>query len=338
MAGSFRHPVVRGDKMGHDIANATLVNLYLQMLKIRLVELAIEAHYPEREMQTPIHSAIGQEGIAAGVCAQMTREDLVFSTHRSHAHYLAKGGDLQRMIAELYNRETGCARGRGGSMHLIDLTAGFAGSSAIVGGGIALATGAALALLLRKKEAVAIAFFGDGAAEEGVLYESINFAALKKLPVIFICENNLYSIGSPIGNRQRPVSIFKRFQGFEIPSLQVDGNDVEAVYRAAGQVIHQARQGEGPAFIECMTYRMRDHHGIMTGVAAGYQTQEEWDDWARRCPLQRLEDKLIASRVITLVQKENHSLQIQKEIAAAFDFARSSPLPDPAQLDENLYG
>jgi TPP-dependent pyruvate/acetoin dehydrogenase alpha subunit len=320
------------------IENEIMVNLYLQMLKIRLTELTIEARYPENEMKTPIHASIGQEAIAVGVCTQLDRKDLVFSNHRSHAHYLAKGGDLKKLIAELYNRETGCSRGRGGSMHLIDPAAGFPGSSSIVGGGIAFATGAALAFSLQKKIGVALTFFGDGAAEEGILYESINFATLKNLPVIFVCENNLYAVCSPLSNRQTSIPIFQRFQGCGMPCRLVDGNDVAEVYRVAGEAILNARQDQGPSFIECRTYRLRDHHGTKTGVEVGYQTKDEWEGWECRCPLKRLEVKLEERNLLTRTQKEKQMLRLQTEIDAAFDFARNSPLPDPRDLCENLYG
>lgn len=314
------------------------LNLYRSILRIRLVELAIEERYPENEMRTPIHSAIGQEGVAAGVCAQLGREDLVFGNHRSHAHYLAKGGDLRALIAELYNRETGCARGRGGSMHLIDPAAGFPGSSAIVGGGIALATGAALAFLLQGKNTVAVTLFGDGAAEEGILYESINFAALKNLPVIYVCENNWYAVGSPLSSRQKPIPIFQRFQGCGIPCLQVDGNDAEATYSVAGAAVSRARGGEGPSFIECLTYRFRDHHGTKTGVEAGYQPKEEWEQWQDKCPLKILEERLTRQGLMSPELKAELVAGLEREINEAFDYARASPFPDPRNIGDCLYG
>jgi TPP-dependent pyruvate/acetoin dehydrogenase alpha subunit len=314
------------------------LDLYRSILRIRLVELAIEKRYPENEMRTPIHSAIGQEGVAAGVCAQLSREDLVFGNHRSHAHYLAKGGDLRALLAELYNRETGCARGRGGSMHLLDPAAGFPGSSAIVGGGIALATGAALAFLLQGKKAVAVTFFGDGAAEEGILYESINFVALKNLPVIYVCENNGYAVSSPLSNRQKPIPIFQRFQGFAIPCRQVDGNDAEAVCHAAGEAVDRARGGEGPSFIECLTYRFRDHHGTKTGVEAGYQTKKEWEQWQNKCPLKIMAERLTSQGLLTPESQAELIAGLDREINEAFDYARAGPFPDPRNVGDGLYG
>lgn len=319
------------------IDNEVLVHMYANMLRIRMVELAIEGRYREDEMRTPIHASIGQEAVPVGVCTHLRPGDLVFSNHRSHAHYLAKGGDLKSMLAELYNRATGCTQGRGGSMHLIDRSAGFSGSSAIVGGGIALAAGAALAFALQSKNNVAVTFFGDGAAEEGVLYESVNFAALKDLPVIYVCENNLYSVCSPLSNRQKPRPIYKRFEGFDIACRQVDGNDVEEVYSAFEDAGLRARLGLGPSFLECMTYRMRDHHGTKTGVEAGYQSREEWEAWNERCPLRILEARLKEKGLLTPSLKNDLICSFQKEIASAFAFARNSRFPDPDTLLDWLY-
>lgn len=288
-------------------------------------------------MKTPIHSSIGQEAVAVGVCHQLGQEDLIFTNHRSHAHYLAKGGELKAMIAELYNRETGCARGRGGSMHLVDPAAGIPGSSAIVGGGIALATGAALAFSIRGESSVTVTFFGDGASEEGLLYESINFAALKNLPVIYICENNQYAVCSPLANRQKPIPIYKRFQGFDIPCRQIDGNSIEDVYRAAGEAVLHARNGLGPSLLECITYRLRDHHGIKTGVAAGYQSREEWETWEEKCPLKRIEWVLEKRGLLASARKADLVTQLQFEITEAFNFARNSPFPVSTSLSEGLF-
>jgi len=314
-----------------------LTELYTLMLEIRKVQLKIAEYYPEDEMRTPIHLYIGQEAIAAGICANLNADDYVFSNHRGHGHYIAKKGNLNTMIAELYNKETGCSRGRGGSMHLVDTSVGLLGSSSIVAGGIPLATGAALASVFRNDSRVSVAFFGDGAAEEGVLYESINFAVLKKLPVIYVCENNLYSVCSPINRRQPGQDIYKRVEGFSIPACSIDGNDVIAVYKVASQAIDDARKGGGPYFIECKTYRLTDHHDRKTGVEIGYRTQEEWDEWAAKCPIKNLEGILRAQNLIN-----NHKLNeienaIDERIKVAFNFARTSPLPDRNELYKYLY-
>lgn len=314
-----------------------LTELYKIMLEIRKVELKIAEHYPEDEMRTPIHLCIGQEAIAAGVGANLNTSDYVFSNHRGHGHYIAKKGNLKTMIAELYNKETGCSAGRGGSMHLVDTSVGLLGSSSIVAGGIPIATGAALASVLRKDGRVAVAFFGDGAAEEGVLYESINFAVIKKLPVIFVCENNLYSVCSPLDRRQPGTDIYKRVEGFALPACSIDGNDAIEVYKVAGEAINEARQGGGPYFLECKTYRLTDHHDRKTGVETGYRTQEEWDEWAGKCPIKRLEGLLRAQ--ILLTEQEFNAIEsaIDEKIREAFDFAKAGPLPDKNELFKYLY-
>ena len=314
-----------------------LTELYTSMLEIRKVELKIAEHYPENEMRTPIHLCIGQEAVAAGVCANLKTHDYVFSNHRSHGHYIAKKGNIPAMIAELYNKETGCSRGRGGSMHLVDTAVGLLGSSSIVAGGIPLATGTALASVYRNDGRVAVAFFGDGAAEEGVLYESINFAVLKKLPVIYVCENNLYAVCSPHNQRQPGPDIYKRMEGFGIPACSVDGNDALAVYQVANRAINAARQAQGPYFIECKTYRLTDHHDRKTGVEIGYRTQEEWDEWAAKCPIRKLEGMLREQMLLTDQGFRDIEKEIDEKVKAAFEFARTTPLPERSELYKYLY-
>jgi len=321
----------------NDISNEVLRELYRMMLKIRKVELKINELYHEDEMRTPVHLCLGQEAVAAGVCAHLNADDYVFSNHRGHGHYIAKGGDIKAMIAELYNRETGCSKGRGGSMHLIDTSVGLLGTSSIVGGCIPIATGAALGSVLQKKNHVSVAFFGDAAVEEGVLYESINFAMLKKLPVVYVCENNFYSVCSHLSKRQAKDDIYRRFEGLSIPGYRVDGNNVVAVYQIAKEAIDNARNGGGPSFIECRTYRLRDHHGTGSGVEVGYRTQEEVDEWAARCPVRNFERFLIEQNIITASEIGEFAAAIDREIEEAFKFAQASPLPDENETLEYLY-
>lgn len=320
-----------------DIPGEVLMELYNVMLEIRRTELKIAELYHEDEMKTPIHLCIGQEAVAAGVCANLTIEDYVLSNHRGHGHYIAKKGNLKSMIAELYNRESGCSRGRGGSMHLIDIPAGLLGSSSIVAGGIPIATGAALASMLRKDNRVTVVFFGDGAAEEGVLYESINFAVLKKLPVIYVCENNFYSVCSPLKQRQPGADIYKRAKGFSIPSCKIDGNDAVEVYKSAKHAVTCARCGEGPSFIECETYRLTDHHGTRTGVEVGYRTQEELNWWTKKCPVKIMENLLIQEGILTENKLTHITEAIDKRIEEAFAYAKSCPLPDKNELLRDVY-
>lgn len=320
-----------------DIHGEVLRQLYLTMLRIQRVELKVDEFYHQDEMKTPVHLCLGQEAIAAGVCRNLRIDDYVFTNHRGHGHYIAKGGDMKAMVAELYNRETGCSRGRGGSMHLVDISAGLPGSSSIVGGAVPIATGAALASVLKKDGAVSVSFFGDAAVEEGVVYESVNFALLKKLPVIFVCENNLYSVYSSLHKRQPHHEIYRRFTGMSIPSYRVDGNNVIEVYRTAREAIKLARAGGGPSFIECQTYRLRDHHGTGSGVEVGYRTQEEVDEWVERCPVRNFEVFLLERGVLTKAQVGKITSAVNLEVEEAFKFAQESPFPEPDEVTGYLF-
>ena len=319
------------------IPKKTLRELYRVMLEIQKVELKIDELYHEDEMKTPVHLCLGQEAVAAGVCIHLNADDYVFSNHRGHGHYIAKGGDVKSMIAELYNRETGCSKGRGGSMHLIDTSVGILGTSSIVGGCVPIATGAALGSVLKKDNRVSVAFFGDAAVEGGVTYESINFAMLKKLPVVYVCENNFYSVCSHLSKRQANDDIYRRFEGLSIPGYQVDGNNVIEVYRVAKKAIDNARKGGGPSFIECRTYRVRDHHGTSSGVEIGYRTQEEVDEWAAKCPVRNFERFLVERNIMTAAEIEEFAVVIDREVEEAFRFAQASPLPDGDKVLEYLY-
>jgi len=330
------NPIIFDTDIG-DIPREILRGLYVTMLKIQKVELKVAELYHEDEMKTPVHLCLGQEAIAVGVCANLTLDDYILSAHRGHAHYIAKGGDIKAMVAELYNKETGCSRGRGGSMHLIDTSVRLLGTSSIVGGCIPIATGAALGSVLKKDNRVSVAFFGDAAVEEGVIYESINFAMLKKLPVIYVCENNLYSVFSPLSKRQAKDDIYRRFEGLSIPGYRVDGNNVIEVYRIARKAIDNARRGGGPSFIECRTYRLKDHHGTGSGVEVGYRTQGEVDGWATKCPVGCFERFLVEQKIMTTGEIEKIATEIDQEVEEAFEFAQASPLPNEDDVLGHLY-
>ena len=302
------------------------------MLRIRKFQLKIEANYLENEMKTPIHLYIGQEAIAVAVCANLKKEDYISSNHRSHGHYLAKGGNLKALIAELYCKATGCSKGHGGSMHLVDTSVGHYGSSSIVGGGIPIATGLGLAIKMKKKPLVSVVFFSDGAADEGVLYESINFAVLKKLPVIFVLENNQYSVCSHVSSRQACDNIFHAMQPDLMFTRMIDGNDVLEVYETARQAVEQTRSGRGPSFIECKTYRIRGHAGCESQDFKGYRTCEEVEKWKARCPLITYQKKLLEAGVIQPNEIESMEKKIDAELDEAFDCARKDPLPDGKDL------
>ena len=305
----------------------TLLRLYYDMLRIHNVQLRIESLYHLDEMKTPIHLCIGQEAIAVGVCANLNKEDYISSSHRSHGHYLAKGGDLKGLIAELYCRETGCSKGRGGSMHIVDTSVGHMGSSSIVGGGIPIGTGLALAIHMKKQNRVSVVFLGDGAADEGVLYESINFAILKKLPVIYIYENNQFSVCSHISARQAGEIIFHATPPDYMFTKTVDGNAVLEVYEATREAALRARNGQGPSFIECKTYRMRGHAGAGSDVRLGYRPAEEISFWESKCPVTTFREKLLQKGLISQKDVKDMEKDIAFEIDEAFHFAQESPLP-----------
>lgn len=302
-----------------------LHKLLYDMMRIRRVQLAIESRYPENEMKTPVHLCIGQEAVAVGVCANLRKSDFINSTHRGHGHYLAKGGNLRALIAELYGGETGCSRGRGGSMHLIDTRAGHYGSSSIVGGGIPIGTGMGLAIKMRRQKKVSVVFFGDGAADEGVLYESINFAVLKKLPVVYILENNQYSVCSHISARQAGDNIFHAMPPARLMTKIVDGNDVLKVYDAAQKAVLRAGKGLGPSLIECRTYRLSGHAGDESRDVSGYRTNEEIRRWKGLCPVASFQKKLLRKKFITTDDIKKMEKKIDAQVREAFAFAQHAP-------------
>jgi pyruvate dehydrogenase E1 component alpha subunit len=315
-----------------------LLDLYRSMLRIRQVELRIERLYHEDQMKTPIHLCIGQEAIAAGVCAQLRHTDPIFTTYRSHGQYLAKGGDLNAMIAELHCKETGCSKGRGGSMHLIDLSVGHYGSSAIVGGCLPIAAGMALSAQMKGEDRVTAVFFGDGATDEGVYYESVNFAMLKRLPVLFVLEDNEWAVCSHTSARKIGKNLFSAAQPSDLLYMTVDGNDVSAVHDAASTAVDRARQGRGPALLECTTYRIRGHAGSGSDANLGYRSADEIAQWEARCPLRLAEDRLIAAGLLSEVEQAAMKRDIEREIDAAFEFAANSAYPAPETLMNYVYG
>jgi len=316
-----------------------LIKLYKSMLRIRMVEAAIADNYNNkvREMRTPIHLYDGQEAVAVGVCSALSGQDVVFSNHRCHGHYLAKGGSLKRLIAELHNKKTGCCKGRGGSMHLMDQEHGVALTSAIVAGNVSIAVGYALAERIKGTHCVTVVFFGDGASEEGSVYESICFASLKKLPVIFVCENNLYAIATPMSCREPNNDISSKFSTL-LSVQKIDGNDVITVQKAAGRAVNAAREGGGPSLLECMTYRLRDHHNIGNGVDGRFRTEEEVRNWQKKCPIERVKKDLLSEGILSSDQLREIELELNQEIEEAFDYARNSACPDAAELFDGLWG
>jgi TPP-dependent pyruvate/acetoin dehydrogenase alpha subunit len=298
---------------------------YTYLIKVRKTEEAIASEYKNQEMRCPVHLSIGQEAVAVGVSMCLGNEDIVFSNHRCHSHYLAKGGNVDAMIAELYGKSTGCVKGLGGSMHLMDDTVGMLGASSIVGGSIPLAVGAGLTLKMQNKPHAAVTYFGDGAAEEGVFHESMNFAALKKLPVIFVCENNYTATSSPLSARRPMDNIYRHGEVFGIPGTAVDGNDVVAVYEATCKAMERIRNGEGPSLIEAKTFRMLKHVGPEKDLSSGIRTEEEWNRWMAKCPVQRFEEKCLAQNLLSAEAMEKIKKRIEMEIERAFELAKSAP-------------
>ncbi len=323
--------------MRTNLPRGVLIRLYYEMLRIHRVQLRVEDLYHLDEMKTPIHLCIGQEAIAVGVCAHLNKDDYISSSHRSHGHYLAKGGDLKALLAELYCRETGCSKGRGGSMHLVDTSVGHMGSSSIVGGGIPIGTGLALAIRMKRQNRISVVFFGDGAADEGVLYESINFAMLKKLPVIYIYENNQFSVCSPVTSRQVGEVIFHSTPPQYLYTRVADGNSVLEVYAAAKEAVDRVRGFNGPAFIECKTYRVRGHAGAGSDAKLGYRSAEEVAFWEKKCPVATFRSELRQDGMITEGELASMEKEIEREIDEAFRFAQESPLPAGEQLTQYLF-
>lgn len=316
----------------------TLTRLYREMLRIRMVEEKIAQLYPEQKMRCPVHLCIGQEAVAAGVCANLSRDDYVLSGHRAHGHYLAKGGNLGAMMAELYGKVTGCSRGIGGSMHLVDLTAGFVGSTPIVGSTIPIAVGVAFGSVMRREARVTVVFFGEAATEEGVFHESLNFASLKRLPVVFVCENNLYSVYSPLSVRQpENREVYQLAKGHNVESCQADGNDVVEVHNLSEQAINKARGGGGPSFLEFKTYRWREHCGPNYDNVLGYRTESEFFQWKNRCPIERLKEGLLKEGVLCNQDIDSIVRDLEAEIEAAIAFAKQSPFPEEQLLSLNVY-
>ncbi|MFD7627298.1 thiamine pyrophosphate-dependent dehydrogenase E1 component subunit alpha [Streptomyces sp. NPDC059851] len=316
--------------------------LLRDMVRIRCIEEELADLYrDEQEMRTPVHFSVGQEAAAVGVCAALREDDLVYTGHRSHAAYLAKGGDLTGMVAELYGKETGCSRGRGGSVHLTDRAVGFAGSAAILGEMISVATGAAWALAKQGSSQVVVTFFGDGASEEGVFHESLNFAAVHRIPVVFVCENNSYSISSPLSARQPANSattgITERARAYGITADRVDGNGVLLVHEAMQRATAHCRAGHGPYLLELDTYRWREHvgPGFDTGID---RPESEVEGWLERCPVRRSTAALRADVPDIEEHVARWDQEFRNETRLAVTAAKAAPFPDTDRLTDGAYG
>ena len=312
--------------------------LLREMIRIRKVEEAIADRYGEQKMRCPTHLSIGQEAPAAAAGAVLEATDLAVSGHRAHAHYLAKGGNLPALIAEIYGKATGCSRGKGGSMHLVDEAVGFMGSTAIVGGTVPVGVGLALSRALAGRGEIVCIFIGDAVLETGAFYESANFAATHKLPVLFLCENNLYSVYTPLAARQpEGRSLAKTAAALGLHAMEGDGNDARAAYDLVQAAADRARAGQGPQFVELATYRWREHCGHQYDNHIGYRTEAEFEAWRTRDPIRLFSEQLVRDGVVDQRWIDAASADIDLEIEQAFDFAETSPFPDPADAWSDLY-
>jgi TPP-dependent pyruvate/acetoin dehydrogenase alpha subunit len=323
--------------MSEDVSSDIMRKFYVKMLTIRRFEERIGELVEQGEIGCPTHLYIGQEAVAVGVCANLTNDDWIFSNHRNHGHFIAKGGNLKSLTAECYCKATGSSKGRGGSMHPAEPDIGIPGIPAILSGSLPLAVGAALAFLMQGKGNVSVVFFGDGAVNEGAFHESLNFASLKKLPVIFICENNLLATHMPINACLADTDIFRKAEAYAIPGKRIDGNNVIEVYQEAQKAIETARNGGGPTLLECMTYRWRGHVGPNADVDKGIRTQEELDAWIAKCPIKYLEGIMLDNGSLTDSERGEIEETISEEIRAAVTFARESPYPDAKEFMDNVF-
>jgi len=307
--------------------------LYKSLYRIRRVEEEVARVYPTDKIKSPVHLSIGQEAVSVGVCEALRPEDVVFGTYRSHAYYLAKGGDLKAMIAEQYGKITGCAKGKGGSMHLVDVAHGVMGASAVVGTTIPHAVGYAYALKLQRKSSIVVSFFGDGATDEGVFHESLNFAALKAVPLIFVCENNFYAIHTHISRRQKkPDNLIQRVSTYGIPAERIDGNDVLKIYERVSAAAQALRNGQpGPFFFECLTYRWKEHVGPGEDYHLGYRSREEAEPWIANDQVKRL------AELVPATERQRIQAQVEAEIQEAFAFAEASPFPESDELLTDVF-
>lgn len=317
-----------------DLSNEKLIEMYRTMKKIREFETKAAELFAEGSIPGFVHLYIGEEAVATGVCANLKDSDYITSTHRGHGHIIAKGGDLKYMFAELFGKATGYCKGKGGSMHIADADRGILGANGIVGAGHNIAVGAGLSAKYRGTDQVCVCFFGDGSTNQGTFHESLNLASIWKLPVIFVCENNLYGISMHQSRHQAIQDVADRAVAYNIPGVVVDGNDVLAVYEAAKEAIDRARNGQGPTLIECKTYRQRGH---FEGDPTNYRDPEEVNEWLKKDPIPRLIEFILDNNVLT----EDDIKKIDEEIAAEIDeaikFAEESPFPPVEAAVEDIY-
>lgn len=314
-----------------------LLEMHEKMVKIRKFEMKVEQLHLQGILPGLKHLYIGEEAVAVGVISNLRKDDYIASTHRGHGHLIAKGGDIKKMMAELYGKKTGYCKGKGGSMHISDINLGILGANGIVGANIPIAGGAALSAKLGGTDQIAVSFFGDGGANEGIFHEGINLASVWKLPVIFICENNLYAISTHQPMVTAIPNIGDRASSYGIPSFIVNGMDVMAVYEAANKAVIRARDGKGPTLIECKTYRFKGHYVGEGTRELTYRSRKELEEWEKRCPIKRFQSKLIDENILTQSLVKQINYQIDSEIEEAVKFAEQSPYPEPQEALDDLF-
>ena len=318
-----------------ELDRKTRIDLYTTMLTIRRFEERSYNEFWAGNLFGFVHSYIGQEAVAAGVCAHLTREDRIVSNHRGHGHCIAKGADMKRMMAEIYGKKTGYCKGKGGSMHIADFSIGMLGADGIVGAGLPIATGAAVAAQLEKKGNVAAVFFGDGACNEGEFHEALNLAGIWKLPLLFVCENNRYGVNTPASYAMSAKDITRIPEAYHIKNKVVYGNDVETVYHAAGEAIEFLRKGEGPYFLECQTYRWHKH--FLSKALEDLRPGDEIEAWKARCPVATFEARLLERGIATPAEIRSIDEAVLARIDAAVAFAVESPYPQPEDALQDVY-
>lgn len=335
MSLNIRHQLPKYSN--NSIDNELAIQLLTTMMRIREFEERVADLVTEKKIITPCHLYSGQEAVAAGVCCAINNDDYLFSNHRSHGHYIAKGGNINSAMAELFGRVTGCSSGRGGSMHLTAPEVGIMGSSSIVAGSLGIALGPALAGKISGNKKISVVFHGDGVMEEGIWHEAANFAAIMKLPMLFVCENNLYCTHLALDKRRVSDNLCEVAQAHGLKASSVDGNNVLDVYTATQNVLQSIRQGKGPIFLECRTYRWRGHVGPNYDVDLGLRSEEELASWKKCCPIGNYSQYLVSKGIITEQQLLDINNKVVHEINGAVDYAINSEYPKVEDIYKNIY-
>jgi len=317
-----------------ELKKEELLHFYRKMVEIRKFETKVVELFADGMIPGFVHSYIGEEAVAVGACSNLNDDDYITSTHRGHGHLIAKGGHMDKMMAELFGKETGYCKGKGGSMHIADVDLGILGANGIVGGGFPIAAGAGLSAKMRGTNQVAVCFFGDGASNQTTFHEGINLASIWDLPVVFVCENNMYGISLPQKEHQHIKDISDRATAYGIPGVTVDGNDVIAVYEAVKEAVKRARQGEGPTLIECKTYR---HRGHFEGDPTVYRSEEEVEQWKKKDPIKRFRKKLLELGTVTEDELNSIDEEVDKMVEEAVEYAKKGKFPEPEKAVEDVY-